>query len=145
VNAAGQASINLGALPGGRQAVAAQYSGSGNHVNSATAFFQDVLNPTRLTATLAGSPVPVGSPFTLRAFAVGADGSFAPGYNAPAALAILSAPAGGTISGPRNTRFVNGVADFSGLRLTRGGTYVIRIITGAIFIDLTIDTQGRLS
>jgi hypothetical protein len=147
---AGKASFNVGALPIGRHAIAAQYSGSDNHVNSAVAFFQTVVNPTRLTARLVGSPLPPSTAFTLQVFAAGADGSLASGYNKPVSFVVLSAPPGGAITGVRNTTFVNGVANFTGLRLTRTGVYVIRVITNptpgtVLFVDLTIDTQGRLT
>ncbi len=144
VNANGIATMNIGALPIGRHVIAAHYSGSGNHVNSAAAMFQDVSGPTQLTAELIGTPLN-GSPFTLRVFARGHDNSLAPGYNQPVAIAILSTPPGGTITGSRNTTFVNGVANFDDLRLTRNGVYRIRIISGSLILDLTIDNQGRLT
>ncbi|MFO0841893.1 MAG: tandem-95 repeat protein [Gemmataceae bacterium] len=143
LNGNGVASLNLGVLSLGRHVVVARYDGSLNHFGIAAARYQDVVGPARLTAALVGSPLN-GFPFNLNVFAVGADGSFAPGYNAPAAFVVLSAPPGGTISGPRNTTFVNGLAVFSGLKLTRQGVYVIRVLSGSLYLDLTIDTQGRL-
>src|SRR5262249_61950942 len=61
----------------------------------------------------------VGAPFTITVLAIDVLGDPVPSYNAAVAITLVSAPPGGTITGTLTGRFVNGVARFSGLSVTR--------------------------
>jgi len=143
LNAQGKASLSLGTLPIGSYTITAEYRGSDNHEVSVKDMVQQVRNATKLTAVLIDSAVP-NSFFTLRIFARGADNSLVPGFEGPAQLQLLSGPPGGTLLGSRNTDFSGGVANFTGLRITRSGNYRLRVLSGGLVLDLTIDAFGRL-
>lgn len=147
LNAQGTVSLNLGALPLGPHTVTATYTGSPsyNGVDSGV-FVQNVVNPppaSRLTAVLT-SPAAVGSAFGIRVVARDQFNNPVGDFNFSATLTVLSAPVGGTLTGPRNAGFGNGVANFNGMGVTRAGRYVVRFTAGGLFVDLVINAQGRL-
>jgi hypothetical protein len=85
-------------------------------------------------------------PFTITVTAIDSQGNVATSYNnQPATLQVVSAPAGGTVIGPFTTTFVNGVAQFANLRVTKYGTYLVRITSGSLIVQLTLVSNGRLS
>ncbi len=147
VNAQGQVSLNLGALPLGTHVVTAIYNGAPSYNGSQSVdLVINVIEPlpaSRLTAALT-SAVSVATPFGIRVVARDQFGNPVPGFNQPATITILSAPAGATLTGPRTANFVNGVATFNNLRVNLAGRYVLRIIAGGLFVDLVINAQGRL-
>jgi autotransporter-associated beta strand protein len=148
LNGQGRASLSLGALPLGSYQVVAVYNGALSY-NGATSpvFVQNVITQppaSRLTAVLT-SPAAVGTLFSIRVVARDLFGNPVANFNSPVSFTVLSSPAGGTITGPRTTQFVNGVANFTRLGVNVSGRYVLRFVTaGGLFVDLVINAQGRL-
>jgi hypothetical protein len=147
LNGQGKVSLNLGALPLGPHQVIAVYHGAVNYNDSSSVIFtQNVVTPppaSRLTAVLTSAPA-VGSGFGIRVVARDQFGNPVGSFNSPATIQLLAVPAGGTLTGVRPAGFVNGVATFNGLGVTRAGRYVLRIIAGGLFTDLVVNAQGRL-
>jgi hypothetical protein len=134
VNAQGKAALYLGVLPVGRHTVVATYTpDTDNHVGSGTAYYHHVRVASKLTAAVVG-PATANRPFLLRVLARGADNSVVPGFNGPARIALVSAPPGGALVGPRAATMAGGKVEFTGLRVTRNATrarpYVL-VITAA--------------
>ncbi|MFO0844787.1 MAG: Ig-like domain-containing protein [Gemmataceae bacterium] len=148
LNGKGQVSLNLGALPlGGHQVVAVYNDGAVSYNGSTSATFVQNVIPqppaSRLTAALTAPPA-VGSVFGIRVVARDQFGNPVANFSIPATIQLLAVPPGGTLLGPRTAGFVNGVASFNGMGVTRAGRYIVRIFAGGLFTDLIIDAQGRL-
>jgi hypothetical protein len=70
-------------------------------------------------------------------------GSVATGYNAPCVLTLSSSTSGGTLSGTTTVQFVNGVATFTGLQVSTGGTYVLKFTSGNLVTTFSITFSNR--
>lgn len=148
VNATGQASIVLNNLPLGSHAIVARYNGSGNFEasNSTNVLTQIVQEPpatTNLAAVVSPTNVGVLTPFTITVFARDAQNNLTAHYNGPVSITLLSGPVGGVLAGTLNRTFVNGIATFSGLTVSRAGRYLVRITSGTLITNLEILTFGR--
>jgi hypothetical protein len=65
-------------------------------------------------------------------------------FTGQASISLVSFPAGGALSGTLKATFVNGVATFSGLKVTKAGSYVLRVTApGGLTLSITITTLGR--
>ncbi|MFO0926215.1 MAG: Ig-like domain repeat protein [Gemmataceae bacterium] len=144
VNTAGKAVVSLASLPVGTYTLTATFTDlvAGNYNSSSTAAasgsFQ-VRAAIKLTASVtAGRPTPF-MPFTITAYARGADNSVVPGFNVggTATWTVVGTAMTGTVS------VVNGVMTIAGLKLPRG-RFTILIQSGGLSTAVVIDTAlGR--
>src|SRR5439155_21664158 len=137
LNANGQAALAVNSLRPGAHAVSAVYNGSANFFRSppAPALTETIAMLPVSTFSLAASApggLRAGAPFTVQVFARDFLGDLVTSYGAPVTLTLVRAPAGGAITGTLSGRFVNGVATFAGLRVTKPGTYVVSIFSGNV-------------
>ncbi|MFO0880150.1 MAG: Ig-like domain repeat protein [Gemmataceae bacterium] len=143
----GKATLNLGLLSVGNYTITAIYNGSPNYNGSLTTTFQlTVTNPppaSKLTAAPTGA-VFANTPFVVRATARDSSNQIVTGYNIPATIKLVSAPAGASFTGNKNVTFVNGVATFTNLVVNRSGRYVFRVTTGNLTIDFVVVVASRL-
>lgn len=147
LNGQGRASITVADLTEGMHQIMVSYLGSGNYeISTSGVLTQFVQTPpaVRLAVTVTpSSTVGVNTPFSLTVRALDAANQLSTTYNQPGAVVIASGPAGGTLGGNVTATFVNGVAQFTGLRVSRNGRYVLRVTTGTLVFDLVINTTGR--
>ena len=73
------------------------------------------------------SRVNINKPFTLSSFGVDVTGGIAANYNGAFTLTVVKRPAGGRVLGPKAGVFSGGFAQLAGLKVSRAGTYMLRI------------------
>src|SRR6185436_6822915 len=99
-------------LPAGTYTVTVSYLGSDNYNPSDSPPLTHVVNPplpaSRLAAYATPSPVAVGDPFSIIAYARDMFNQLVPDYNEPVSVVVLTAPPGGAITGNLNGMFVGG-------------------------------------
>jgi hypothetical protein len=96
--------------------------------------------PTSLKASIASNNQ-VNPSYTLTVDAMTNPTTLDSTYNGPVSFTVVSAPAGGSITGPSSTNFVNGVARFTPLKIT-DGTYTVEIVSGELVLDFTFTISG---
>ncbi len=147
VNANGMAAITRNNLPVGSHTIQAMFTGNANYFDSQSASLTQIVNPppppNHLVAGVAPNPVRVLTPFTLTVLAKDVFNNVSTNYNAPVSVRLISAPAGGTLTGTLDRTFANGVATFTNLLVNVGGRYRVRIFSGGLVADLEFVTIGR--
>jgi hypothetical protein len=154
LNASGVATLTLSTLTAGSHTITATYLNGDAHFNAGTttSLVQTVQTVTHLVAALpAGTIVSIGSNFSILVNAENAQNATVANFTGMATLTLVSAPTGGAIlSGTTSiaaiaptATFVNGVATFSGLKVTVAGSYVVRITSGTFTTTLTIPAAQR--
>jgi hypothetical protein len=144
---AGVATFTTSTLSSGAHSITATYNGDLNYnLRTSAAFAQNVTVPPAVLLQATVFPafgVGINSPFTISVTARDQFGNVASGHNASVTLVLLSAPVGGTLTGTLTKTFTGGLVSFSDLRVTKGGSYVIRIISGGLVTDVVVTTIGR--
>jgi autotransporter-associated beta strand protein len=133
----------------GQHTLQASYQGDANYAPSGNVAFQTV-NAAPVTIFGVVSALPGAdfqtAPFTIYGYALDSTGHVAH-YNAPARLQINSGP--GTFNTGSLTTgapFQDGTVIFSGLELTKPGTYHLTIFAGNLVSqDIVINAPGRLT
>jgi hypothetical protein len=97
--------------------------------------------PTSLKASIASNNQ-VNPTYTLTVNAMTNPTTLDSTYNGPVSFTVVSAPAGGAITGPNSTNFVGGVARFTNLKITADGTYTVEIVSGELVLDFTFTISG---
>jgi hypothetical protein len=98
----------------------------------------------RLSGTVNG-PVITNTPFSVSVVALDSQGNQAPGFNSSAVLSVVSAPAGGVLSGNPDGTFSGGALTLNNLEVNVTGTYTINITAGGMVVTLSFSTSGRQS
>jgi hypothetical protein len=88
--------------------------------------------------------VAVGGSFGLAVTVDDDLGNAVPDFIGPDTISIASGPAGGTLAGNTTVTAASGVATFSGLSLSKGGTYTLEITGGGLTTMVTI-SPGTLA
>jgi autotransporter-associated beta strand protein len=144
----GKTTFATSALALGTHNITAKYAGSTFFTASTSPIFaQSVTVQTvqSLSATLNPVQPQVGSPFSITVQALDPKGNLVTGDNNLVTITVKSAPAGGSLTGSTIARFSGGVATFSGLGVTAGGTWVIVITSNGVSQQVTFNSTGRLS
>ena len=138
----GKATLTTSSLPLGMTAVTATYLNGDSNFNASptsTTLFQNVLTTaSKLSATLSPTTVSVGTAFTITTTALSSTNQVVTQFNGPATISLVSFPTGGTITGTLTGSFVNGVAKFTGLKVTLKGSYVVRISAPGTSLSTTV-------
>lgn len=143
----GPATLATSSLSSGNHSITVVYNGDTNYLGStSSAITQTVTFPLATSMKASLSPafgVGINSPFTLSVTAYDVFGNVAIGHNQTVTLTLLSAPVGGTLTGTLSKTFSSGFVSFSDLRVTKAGSYTIRITSGTLVQDITVTTIGR--
>ncbi len=130
--------------------ITAQYvpdaASSGKFAGSTSAVLTQTVTPVvvQLGSSLANnSTVSAGATFNLSVSAQNSAGQTVSNFSGTATITVLSMPAGAIVSGTLTVTFVNGVATFKGLKLSKVGTYMIEIsVPGGPMLTLTINAAA---
>ena len=147
LNGNGQAGLYTTTLSAGQHNILASYGGNALYLPAGTPhpFVATVVTPTnavRLVGTVNG-PVVTNTPFSVSAQALDSQGNLATSFNQPAVLSVVSAPAGGFLSGNPNGTFSGGTLTLNNLEVNVTGTYTINITAGGMVVTLSFTTSGR--
>jgi autotransporter-associated beta strand protein len=146
LNSFGMAGLYTSSLSIGTHSISAIYYGDGNYGGSTATPISYTVNASNNAARLVGTvngPVFTNTAFSVTAVAQDAQGNTATGFNQPAVLSVVSAPAGGFLSGNPNGTFSGGALTLSNLVVNVTGTYTINITSGGLVVTLTFTTTGR--
>ncbi len=147
VNAAGVATLTTTTLTAGKHSVTVAYNGDGNFTGSspAAALTQTVQAAVASLSAVAsgGGREGVGSPFSITVTALTSTGTTDTTYSGTATITVESSSSLGVVGGNLTATFVNGVATFTGLTISKAGTYVLEITTGNVETTITISSTGR--
>lgn len=137
-------------LPVGSWNIRAVYNGDTGHLKSPRSelivqVVQRIVN--RLTAVATPNNPAAFAGFTISAVAIAPGGGIAENYNGVATVSVVRGLGSGTtgtgaLAGPVTANFVNGTVQFTGLYITRNGTYRLRVASAGVFIDVFVFVGG---
>lgn len=104
-----------------------------------------VIITARTLNIVASTFVPASGATNFSLTATDATGATASNFTGPITVGVVSAPAGGTITGNTTGSFSGGVGSVNGLKFTANGKYVLRFFSGNLFVDILVDTTGRVT
>jgi autotransporter-associated beta strand protein len=102
------------------------------------------VGPSVLSGFLSASQVAANIGVNLTVNAFDSLGNLATNYTAPVSIVIISAPAGGAITGGNGT-ITNGSTTLAGVRFTKQGNYTFSVVSGGLSFTLSITVSGRLT
>jgi hypothetical protein len=149
VTAGGVATLTR-SLPVGSWNIRAEYNGDiGNLKSPRSSVLVQVVQRvvSRITAVATPNGPAANAPFTIIGTAIAPNGSVATNYNGPASVRIVTGLGSGTtgtgtLSGPVTANFVNGTVEFTGLSITRNGTYRLRVASAGLVVDVFVSVGG---
>jgi hypothetical protein len=123
----------------GGHTITAVYGGNTDYAGSSASLTQVVQAVDHLKATL--SPT-VGGTFSIMVTACDSAGNPVVALSGVVTLELVSAPSGGTVTGPGSANLVDGQALFPNLKATGRGGFRLRAHLGGLFVDVTFSTGG---
>jgi autotransporter-associated beta strand protein len=143
----GQAQLTISTLAVGDHDITVSYSGDSNFIGSNSPDFTQTVKMQSVASLFATvskpSGVGVNVPFSITVTALDASGNRVFDDFDSVSIVLTSAPAGGALVGNLSGAFSSGLAVFGGLRVTKAGTYKVRITSLGILTTLTFGTGGR--
>jgi autotransporter-associated beta strand protein len=151
---AGKASLTVSNLAVGTHTITATYI-TGDSLHNASpqsaALVETIQSPaTKLVTQLSTTAVSPNVAFNLAVYAENGQSSVVSNFNGPVTLTVVSTPTGGALTNssgvkaPLSVTFVNGIAVFTGLKVTLAGSYVVKLTTpSGLNLTITITTLGR--
>jgi hypothetical protein len=133
LNASGQASYEFATSVRGTYSLSAHYNGATHFAASTSSAVSEIVRQdvAKLAFVDPITTVPATGTFTLRVALWDKLNKVVQDATATLNLSIGSAIGGGTLSGPTRVAVVDGVATFSGLSISRAGTYGLYVSNGS--------------
>jgi hypothetical protein len=128
------ASSSLGS---GSHNISAVYGGATDFAGSSGGLTQVVQALDHLTATMSPASPSLGAAFTVTVTACDSSGNPVLALTSPGELDLVSAPSGGSVTGPDLISVSNGRVTFVKLSATARGAYRLRASVGGLSIDIT--------
>jgi hypothetical protein len=146
---AGKATLTLSNLAVGTHTITATYIGGDSRYNvspQSAVLVETIQSPaSKLAFQFSTTSITPNTAFNLAVYAENVQSAVVSNFTGTATLTLVSAPTGGTLTNsagvkpPLTATFVNGIAVFTGLKLTVAGSYVVRITApGGLTTTITI-------
>jgi hypothetical protein len=143
----GFATLVVSNLPAGTHTVSATYNDDTNFTGSTSADFTQTVvqqSVTRLSAVTTPTLVGINTAFSLTVKALDASNNVVVADSgAPVSITLVSGPALGALTGSLTGTLTNGVFTFTGLKVTRAGSYTVRITANGLTQLFTFSTLSR--
>jgi autotransporter-associated beta strand protein len=150
----GKATFTVSNLTVGTHTVSAMYIGGDSRYNvspQSAAITETIQSPaTKLVTQTSTTAISPNVAFNLAVYAENSTSNVVSSFNGPVTLTVLSTPTGGALTNssgvkaPLTATFVNGIAVFTGIKVSLAGSYVVRLTAAnGLFVNITITTLGR--
>jgi len=141
LNSSGVATLVTSSLTVGLHNINVSYAGDSNFFASQTSVAAPVTISPQLVQSFSATAmtgITPNSPFSFKVTALDGNGHQVMSDNNAVSIALVSGPAGGTLTGNFNGTFVNGVFTFTNLKVNKLGTYKIRITSNGVSTVVTL-------
>jgi hypothetical protein len=150
----GKATLTVSNLTAGTHTISAMYVGGDSRFNvspQSPAIVETIQPPaSKLVTQTSTTAISPNVAFNLAVYAENSTSSVVSSFNGPVTLTVMSTPTGGALTNssgvkaPLTATFVNGIAVFTGLKVTLAGSYVVKLTTpSGLNVTITISTLGR--
>ncbi len=149
LNAKGVATLVTSSLSLGLHNINISYAGDNNYFASQNSVPASITISGQTVNSFSGAATKAVNPLSAFSFvvtALDANGNQVMSDNSPVTISLVSSSTGGTLSGTLSGTFSHGVFTFNNLKVSKAGTYKIKITSNGVSSTVTLTTgNGRFT